>query len=167
MISGGAVDHPGNASAVAEYNMYFDAHAAKEVFASATTKSLVPLDVTESITFGVELLDQLPSKHTRVGRLLHMILPFAFHSSRQRLGREIIPLYDSTVVMSVLEPGAFSWQELAGRVETTGEYSRGATIFDRRLRPEWQINMEVAVKVDAAEVQEMCVRSLRYAGQES
>jgi purine nucleosidase len=147
--------------------MFFDAESAAEVFASATTKSLVPLDVTEAVRFGVELLDQLPPKHSRAGSLLHKIMPFAFRSAHQRLGRELIPLYDPTAMMAVLEPELFTWKGMAGKVETRGELTRGTTVFDQRLRPEWPMNMEVAVGVDQTEVKAAIVRSLRYAGQQS
>ena len=167
VISGGSVTHAGNASPVAEHNMYFDPIAADEVFESAITKSLVPLDVTEKITFGVELLEQMPRKFSRAGHLLHQLLPFAFRVAHQRLGRELIPLYDPTTLLSVLEPDLFQWTEMAGRVETGGTLTSGATIFDRRLRPQWQHNMEVATDVQIEEVKRMLIRSLRFAGQQS
>jgi purine nucleosidase len=167
VISGGTVTQAGNATAVAEHNMFFDPIAARDVFTSATTKSLLPLDVTEQITFGVDLLDQLPPKYSRAGALLHQLMPFAFRVAHQKLGREMIPLYDPTTLLSVLEPDLFTWKEMAGRVETTGEFTRGATVFDRRLRPEWIDNMEVASDVQVDEVKNMLVRSLRFAGQQS
>ncbi|QDT10003.1 nucleoside hydrolase [Planctomycetes bacterium K23_9] len=167
VISGGALQHPGNASPVAESNMFFDPIAAMEVFASATTKSLVPLDVVEKLTFGVDLLEQLPPKHTRAGDLLHRLLPFAFRAAHQHLGRELIPLQDAVALLAVLEPDLFSWEMMAGRVETSGELTRGATVFDRRLRPEWAVNMEVAVDVADGDAKAMLIRSLRYAGQQS
>ncbi len=167
VISGGSMAQPGNASPIAERNMYFDPDSASEVFASATTKSLVPLDVTEEVRFGVELLDQLPSKFTRAGSLLHKIMPFAFRSAHQHLGRELIPLYDPTTMMAVLEPELFEWKNMAGKVETRGELTRGTTVFDQRLRPEWPMNMEVASGVDANEVKAAIIRSLRYAGQQT
>jgi len=167
VISGGAVTHAGNATAIAEHNMYFDPVSAQEVFASGTTKSLVPLDITEQITFGVELIELLPSKFTRVGALLQQMIPFAFRVAHQQLGRELIPLYDPTTLVSVLEPELFTWVEMAGRVETTGELTRGATVFDRRLRPAWQDNMEVAQEVQIDEVKDMLIRGLRFAGQQS
>ena len=137
------------------------------MFASATTKSLVPLDVTEAVLFGVELLEQLPSKFTRAGGLLHKLLSFAFRTAHQRLGRELIPLYDPTTLMAVLEPDLFTWHNMAGRVETRGELTRGTTVFDQRLRPEWLMNMEVAIEADVSEVKAAIVRSLRYAGQQT
>lgn len=167
VISGGSLHQPGNATPVAERNIFFDPESADEVFASATTKSLVPLDVTEEVRFGVELLDQLPSKFTRAGSLLHKILPFAFRSAHQQLGRELIPLYDPTSVLALLEPELFTWKNMAGKVETRGDVTRGATVFDRRLRREWQLNMEVAIDVDVSEAQAAIVRSLRFAGQQS
>ncbi len=167
IISGGTVERPGNATPVAELNMYFDAESANDVFHSGTTKSLLPLDVTESIQFGVQLLEQLPNKYTRAGSMLHKLLTFAFRAAHQRLGREMISLYDATTILAVLEPDLFTWTNMAGKVETRGELTRGMTIFDRRLRPEWPMNMEVATGVDETEAQEMVVRSLRYAGQQS
>jgi purine nucleosidase len=127
----------------------------------------VPLDVTEEVLFGVDLLDQLPSKFTRAGSLLHKIMPFAFRMAHQRLGRELIPLYDPTTLMAVLEPELFTWDNMAGKVETRGELTRGTTVFDQRLRPEWLMNMEVATGVDSGEVNAAIVRGLRYAGQQT
>ena len=167
VISGGAVAHPGNATAVAESNMHFDALAAKEVFESATTKSLVPLDVTEKLTFGVQLLDEIPAKYTRAGDLLHRVLPFSFRTAHEHLGRELIPLYDPTALLAVLEPDLFTWRDMAGKVETRGELTRGATIFDQRVPRAWSENMEVATGVDRKEARAAIIRSLRYAGQQT
>jgi inosine-uridine nucleoside N-ribohydrolase len=167
IISGGSVNHPGNATSVAERNMYFDPRSANEVFTSATTRLLVPLDVTERVLFGVELLEKLPDKFTRAGSLLHKFMPYAFRTAHQRLGRELIPLYDPTTLIALLEPELFSWKGMAGRVETRGELTSGMTVFDRRLRSDWPENMEVAVEVDAKEAKASIIRGIRYAGQNS
>ena len=167
ILSGGALDAPGNATPVAEFNMHFDPVAASEVFASPTTKSLLPLDVTDAVLFGVEILDQLPSKRSRAGSLLHQLLPFAFRTFHRKLGRELIPLYDPIALMAILEPSLFTWEPMAGKVETKGEFSRGATLFDKRLRPEWSMNMEVAVDVDVSDAEALVLRSLRYSGQQT
>lgn len=167
VISGGTVQRSGNATPAAEFNMHLDAPSAKDVFASATTKSLVPLDVTDRVTFGVELIEKLPPTYTRAGSLLHKILPFAFRTAHQKLGRELMPLYDAAVMLSVLDPDLFGWQEMAGSVETQGELTHGMTVFDRRLRPEWTSNMEVAMQVNHEDAEEAILRSLRYAGQQT
>ena len=167
VISGGAVSCPGNVSPVAEANMFFDPVSADDVFASATTKSLIPLDVVGELMFGVEILEQLPSRGSRAGGLLHQLLPFAFRAAHQHLGREMIPLQDAAALLAVLEPEIFSWEMMAGRVETQGDLTRGATVFDRRLRPDWPVNMEVATGVDALDAKAMLIRSLRFAGQKT
>lgn len=167
IISGGSVTHSGNATTVAERNIHYDPVSAATAFASATTKSMVPLDVTEKVRFGVELLEQLPSSGTHVGSLLKRILPFAFRTAHQMLGEELIPLYDPTALISILEPELFAWKEMAGRVETDGDITRGMTIFDQRLRRKWPINMEVAVDAEHDQIKQAIIRSIRYAGQNS
>ncbi len=167
VISGGTFTHPGNVTPAAETNMHFDPLSAREVFQSATTKSLVPLDVTEQVNFGVDLLEQLPSKHTPVGDLLHRILPFRFRATHERQGRETITLHDPVALLSLLEPDLFTWREMAADVEVAGELTRGMTVFDRRRRRHWEFNMEVAIDVDANEARERIIRGLRFAGQNS
>jgi purine nucleosidase len=167
VISGGAVNYPGNATVAAEYNMFFDPQSASEAFASLTTKSLVPLDVTDPVGFGVELLEQLPSKDTRAGELLHKMLPYAFRTYHKKLGRELIPLYDAMALLAVTEPEIFTWEPMAGKVETSGGLTRGQTLFDRRLRRQWPLNMEVATSVESGDAKAAIIRSLRYAGQQT
>lgn len=167
VICGGTYTAPGDRTPAAEANMFYDPPAAHEVFASATTKSLVPLDVTEQVTFGIGLLDSLPAKWTRVGSLLHRLLPYSFRAAHEYLGRETICLADATALLAVLEPDLFDWREVGGAVETRGELTRGATVFDRRSRQQWQFNMEVAIGIDEAEAGERIIRGLRYAGQQT
>ncbi|MEM1225051.1 MAG: nucleoside hydrolase [Planctomycetota bacterium] len=167
VIRGGAVASPGDATAISEMNCFFDAAAAKSVFGSATTKSLIPLDVTDQITFGVDLIEKLPSTATRAGKLLRRLLPYIFRANHQRRGREVIPLADAVAVAAVLEADLFTWDEMAGDVEVAGTLTRGMTVFDRRLRPEWNVNMEVALQASPTEVRDVIVRGLRYAGQKT
>ena len=56
---------------------------------------------------------------------------------------------------------------MAGKVETVGELTRGMTLFDQRLRRNWPMNLEVACEVEADEVRDAIIRSMRYAGQKS
>lgn len=165
IISGGSVAKGGNVTPASELNMYFDPDAARAVFHSATTKSLVPLDVTDDVLFGLDLVEQLPARYTRAGGLLHRLLPYLFRAQHQRLGRELIPLQDVVALLAAVNPDLFEWAEMAGDVETQGLITRGATIFDRRYRRGWQYNMEVATAVDRSEVKAEIIRGLRYAGQ--
>ncbi|MEM9825432.1 MAG: nucleoside hydrolase [Planctomycetota bacterium] len=167
LISGGAVTAPGNASSVAERNMYFDPPSADLVLRSAITKQMLPLDVTEEVAFGVDVLEKLPDRHGRIGSMLHKLLSFAFRTTRVKLGRELMPLYDPTVLVALTEPELFTWSSVPCRVETKGELTRGMTVVDRRLRAQWQENMEVAMGVDVEGVQDAIERLLQFSAQQS
>jgi purine nucleosidase len=56
---------------------------------------------------------------------------------------------------------------MAGRVETTGELTRGMTIFDQRSQRQWRKNIEVAINLDVEAARDSFYNSLRFAGQES
>ncbi len=87
IIAGGSTTANGNVTAVAEFNMHFDPLSAQAVLHSPTTKSLIPLEVSDQITFGWELMDLLPAKYTKAGAVMHAILPHLFRTSRQYLLR--------------------------------------------------------------------------------
>jgi purine nucleosidase len=167
LISGGSVAGIGNASATAEFNFLCDPQSAQIVVRSPLTKTLVPLDLTSRLIFSLDFLDQLPSEDSRAGRLIRRLLPYLYRSSRQFLGLEGIHLHDTITLLYSVHSELFETVEMAGDVEIAGELTAGMTVFDRRLRRDWRINMDVALAGDVAELQEAVLRGLRFAGQET
>ncbi len=145
VIMGGTVSGPGNITPAAEFNMFCDAASAQAVFRSPSTKTLVPLDVTNRIELSYDLFNKLPGESTRIGKLLRQLLPAAFRGYRQQFGLEGIHVHDTVTLMAAMHPELFTAKPMAGDVETHGELTVGATVFDRRRVPAWRHNMEVAV----------------------
>ncbi len=164
VMTGGSVNGIGNVTAAAEFNMHFDSNSARTVFQSPITKTLVPLDVTSSLEFTLDLLDRLPAESTRVGGFLRRIFPFLYRAYHQRLGQESVFLHDVVALASVLDSDLFEFTEMAGDVETRGDLTLGATVFDQRPNPRWRPNMDVAVRMDSAKVLDLIIRSLARAG---
>ena len=165
IIMGGSVGGIGNVTAAAEFNIYCDPRSARSVFRSLTTKTLIPLDATRQVGFTMDFLDELPDESTRAGDFLRKILPFAFRAYHQQLGQESIHLHDAVAMVAAIHAELFTTTEMAGDVETTGELTAGATIFDRRSNAQWRPNMEVAVEVDVAAVKDCIMRGIIHAGQ--
>lgn len=164
VMMGGAVAGPGNVTPAAEFNIFCDPESARAVFRSRTTKTLIPLDVTNRLVLGFDVLSQLPEETTRVGKLVRRILPPAFRAFRQESGLEGIHVHDSVALVAVTNPELFVTQEMAGDVEVRGELTVGATVFDRRRVPAWRHNMEVAVEMDVHKVAQQILRNLAHAG---
>ena len=160
VIMGGTVAGPGNVTPAAEFNMYCDPVAAQVVFRSPSTKTLIPLDVTNRIELSYDLFHKLPDESTRVGRLLQQILPPVFRGYRQQFGLEGIHVHDTVTLMAVVCPELFTTKPMAGDVETQGELTLGATVFDRRRVPAWRHNMEVAVDMQKDAIIEAILEGL-------
>lgn len=146
-IVGGSVNGIGNITPCAEFNMYFDPASAREVFHSAITKTLIPLDLTCQVDFGLDWLDDFSS--SRNSSFLLPGLQHFFHNFRQHLARESIILNDAVGLMAALYPHFISTNDLAGDIEPAGDLTRGVTVFDRRDTPEWRSNMDVGMTIDA------------------
>ena len=95
VIMGGAVSGPGNITPAAEFNIFCDPPAAQAVFRSPSTKTLVPLDVTNRVVLSYNLFHQLPDESTKIGSFLRKILPPAFRAYRQQFGLEGIHVHDT------------------------------------------------------------------------
>ncbi len=160
VIMGGTVSGPGNITPAAEFNMFSDPISAQTVFRSPSTKTLIPLDVTNRIELSYDLFNQLPDESTRIGHLLRLLLPPAYRGYRQQFGLEGIHVHDTVTLMAVVHPELFTTKSMAGDVETQGELTVGATVFDRRRVPAWRHNMEVAVDMQKDAVVEAILRDL-------
>ncbi len=167
IIVGGSISGIGNISPMAEFNFYFDPQGAREVLQSPLTKTLIPLDVTSEVAFGLDLMSELPGETSRSGFFLRQMLPHAFRAFRQHLGQEAITLNDAVGALALLEPELFEFDEMACDVETQGEMTRGVTVFDRRSRREWSSNVEVAIGVDAERARQMLLDLLMISGKAS
>lgn len=56
---GGAIDVPGNVTPAAEFNWWFDPEAAKIVLREPIPQAIIPLDVTNTVTFGKPEYDRI------------------------------------------------------------------------------------------------------------
>lgn len=160
IIMGGTVAGPGNITPAAEFNMYCDPASAQAVFRSPSTKTLVPLDVTNRIELSYDLFHKLPSESTRIGRLLRQLLPAAFRGYRQQFGLEGIHVHDTVTLLAAMHPELFATRPMAGDVETQGELTLGATVFDRRRVPAWRHNLEVVIDMQKEGVVDAIVHGL-------
>ena len=164
IMTGGTLTGRGNITQCAEFNFYFDPTSAQEVIRSRTTKILIPLDVTREVTFGLELMEELPDTETRTGCFLRQILPHTFRANRQQLGLEAITLNDAVGALALLEPELFHYEPLACDVETSGELTRGYLVADRRIQPEWRPNLTVATSIRSDQVRQYILDLLTMAG---
>jgi inosine-uridine nucleoside N-ribohydrolase len=163
IMIGGTLGGPGNVTAAAEFNIYCDAEAARAVFHSQVTKTLIPFDLTSRVMLSFDLLEKIPDGDSRSGELLRRILPGAFRAYRQQMGVEGIHLHDAVAMVAALEPHLFTTEPMYGDVETDGTLTYGATVFDRRRHPEGRPNMDVAIDMDTAAVTDCIVRRLTQA----
>ncbi|GAA4427138.1 MULTISPECIES: nucleoside hydrolase [Bremerella] len=167
VIMGGSLSGVGNVTPCAEFNCHFDAESARRVLHSKTTKTLVPIDVTSQVTFGIDLLENIPKGNSRVANLLNQILPYSFRSHRRHLAQEGICLNDAVALVALLQPELFETIPLACDVETQGDLTLGATVFDRRIVRTWTPNMEVASTVDVNSVKDCILRGIIQAARET
>jgi inosine-uridine nucleoside N-ribohydrolase len=160
IMIGGTLGGPGNFTAAAEFNVYCDAEAARAVFHSSVTKTLIPIDLTSRVVLSFDLLEKIPDGDSRSGELLRRILPGAYRAYRQHMGVEGIHLHDAVALIAALQPELFTTERIYGDVETDGSITYGATVFDRRRNPDGRPNMDVAVDMDTSAVTDCIVRRL-------
>ena len=166
ILSSGSIAARGNATPAAEFNIHSDPYAAKLVFESIAPKLMIPLEVSEEVEFDMGFVQQLPSVTTNAGRLLRRMIPFSFRAYHQHMGRERIQLPDAVSLLAAIQPELFEIQSMTGDIETQGELTVGATVFDRRPLSNWGYPLDVAHQVDAAAAKDCIIRCLSTAGKE-
>lgn len=165
VIAGGTVQGAGNVTPAVDFNFYCDPRAARHIVREPITKTLVPLETTEQVTFDFDLLDQVPDASSRAGDILRRMLPHAFRAHRQLLGSEGISLHDVVALVAVTNPELFERTTVAADVEIGGELTAGMLVVDRRTVRQWRPNLDLLVSCDALAVKDCILRGLAVAGQ--
>ena len=160
-IAGGAINGQGNVTPCAEFNIYADVPAAKTVFRLPCTKTLVPLDVTNSVLLTPHHLELFPSGETKLGKLLSDMVRPVLRFYRQCYGLGGIHVHDLITYMVAVHPSWATTKELPVQIESKGSLTRGMTVADQRLVPESSPNIEVVTKINVKAVWGAVLRGLK------
>ncbi len=151
---GGAFRRQGNITPCAEFNIYCDPEAAQKVFASRDDIVVLPLDITEKVTFTTERANAVAetAPDSRIAHFVADLCEFMAKTSmsyRSTEGIRGFHVHDATTLAYLFYPETLSFRRAKVRVETKGEWTRGHTVFDDRHRAKTEANAWVALQVDA------------------
>lgn len=146
---GGSIRVGGDVTAAAEFNIFADPMSAQTVLQSASTRTLVPLDVSSKAVLTFDQFDRLKQNRKYALRwFFDELIPFALRAHHEDLGLEGLPLREVTALASIAEPRHFTSKAMSLGVELHGTLTRGATVFDQRGIDRWQTNIDVINSVD-------------------
>lgn len=144
----GAVGAGGDATAVAEYNVFRNPDAASHVLRSPITKTLIPLDVALRPILTFDRTHLFPARESLLGRLLHGMVPFALRAMHEHRGMEGLPLQEVAALASISRSQLVHTDRASIEIELNGKLTRGMTVVDRR-RVSRLVNANVATEIDS------------------
>ena len=150
----------GNTTPAAEFNIYVDPEAAREVFESGLPITMSGLDVTHQAGAGKAERDRLRG----VGELGGVVAGFLnfFAATYERIfGFDAPPLHDPVAVAAVLEPDLLRTRFMRVDVECGSDLTRGETVCDFHGVTGKPPNADVGVGLDRGGFFELLYDSLR------
>nr|GAT44389.1 predicted protein [Mycena chlorophos] len=134
----------GNRSAVAEYNILCDPHAAQIVLNAPVKKTMIPINVTHtaivnrsvrakllSPSTSQEHFEPPPAAETKLRHTLSTLINFFAESYKSTFGFEDgPPLHDALTVAYVAYPEMFQDKRFRVDVELDGTHTSGETVVD-------------------------------------
>ena len=160
VLMGGSIGM-GNVTSSAEFNIYVDPEAAKIVFDSGIPIVMVGLDVTHQAILTHEHIAKIHQPGTPVSATLTSMFLFYLEAIAKLGHTEFASLHDACAVASVCDPTLLTTQLMYVDIETKGEFTRGRTVCDPRLKNGNPPNTRVGVDFDAERFFEMLISRLK------
>jgi purine nucleosidase len=130
VLMGGAYFEVGNITPAAEFNIYVDPEAARDVFASGVRLTVMPLDVTHKALTSRARIDAFRALGTPVGDAVVGWTDFYERFDKEKYGSQGGPLHDPCVIAYLLKPELFSGRFINVEIETQSDLTRGMTVAD-------------------------------------
>jgi purine nucleosidase len=155
IIMGGTIRYPGNASPLAEYNVFVDPHAAHMVYHSEMPITLVPLDVTYQCILSPQDVARLQKNPSRISHFIDDSTRFymEFHDEYQKIAG--CAINDPLVLALTFAPQLCDFHELFVDVDLSGGVSMGKTFADFHGLTKKPANLKVALGVRARDFMEL------------
>lgn len=159
IIMGGGV-YASNVTPAAEFNIFVDPEAARIVFESGLPITMVGLDVTNRALLTYDDIRSIEALNGRVSSVVAKLLAFYAHRIERVFGIKGAPLHDAVAVAAAIKPNLLKTDLLHVDIETSGEFTRGATVVDVNKVTEEKPNAEVAFDIDVPAFKELIFRAI-------
>ncbi|MFF3273923.1 nucleoside hydrolase [Streptomyces chrestomyceticus] len=156
--------HEGNWSAVAEFNIVIDPHAAHIVFNERWPVTMVGLDLTHQALATPEVTKKIADVGTKPARFVLELLDFFRDAYRENQGFEYPPVHDPCAVAYVIDPDVMTVRKAPVDIELTGGLTMGMTVTDFRWPIPEDCRTQVAVKLDHERFWNLVVDALQRIG---
>jgi len=127
---GGGFFEGGNSTPAAEFNIYVDPHAAREVFTAGVPITLIPLDCTHQALTRRARVEKFRVMANRSGPAIAAMLDFFERYDEQKYGTDGGPLHDPCVIAWLLKPELFNGRHVNVAIECESELTMGMTVVD-------------------------------------
>ena len=151
----------GNTTPAAEFNIYVDPEAAREVFESGLPITMSGLDVTHRAGVGRAERDRLRGLGG-IGELVAGSLDFFASTYERSFGFDAPPLHDPVAVAAILEPGVLKTRPMNVQIECESDLTRGETVCDLHGVTGRPPNADVGVELDREAFFDLLHDSLRH-----
>ena len=160
VLMGGAV-FDSNVTPAAEFNIYIDPEAAKIVFESGLSLTMVGLDVTNKAIFSFKDIDRLEKFNGKVSKVVAPLLRFFARANHEMFGFEGAPLHDALAVSYVIDKTILDTKFLHVDIETRGDFTRGQTVVDVYGVTRKAPNVEVAFDLDLEKFKDLTFQAIK------
>ncbi|MCZ2127796.1 MAG: nucleoside hydrolase [Anaerolineales bacterium] len=164
-VMGGALFHPGNTTAQAEYNTYVDPHAAHIIYHSGMPITLTPLDVTYQCIFTPDDLKRLQKIDSPITKFIADSTRFymEFHDEYQRI--EGCVINDPLTLALTFMPEICDYQNLVADVDVSSGVGLGNTFADVYNYDKKTPNLRVALGVRPRQFMELFLERMESLAQ--
>ena len=147
VLMGGAV-YDSNMTPGAEFNIFVDPEAAREVFLSGLPVTMVGLDVTNKSLMSFEQAEEMTGWGGKISSLVGPLMRFFAQANLDYFGIKGAPIHDALTVATLVNPDVVEFENYFVDIETQGELTRGQTVADVYGVTGKEPNCRVAMKVN-------------------
>ena len=158
-VMGGAIGL-GNVTPSAEFNIYVDPEAAREVTESGIPLTLVPLEVTHRALATEDVLVRIGRIGSRVSEVSIALMRFFAATYRQQFGFDAPAVHDPCAVAWVIDATIVPTRRINVTVETESALTLGRTVCDLYSKTGRPPNADVGVDLDVERYWEVMVGAL-------